>query len=95
MAKRRTKKDKIIAQLRREVTNRKQNAEVEYSLEGASKDDSKTSSGKTLKKIYSKTYDLGSLFSYDSRLIRSDLVKTSILSLIAFAIIIGLSIAWR
>lgn len=90
MARRRTRKDKIIAQLRRqvsptmgEVDSAADLVEVSYSPE--KKISKKKSSGQV-----KQTDDLVSLFSYDPALIRKDLLRTAIFSIIAFIVLIFL-----
>ncbi len=92
MARRRTKKDKIIAQLRRQVHQTspisKSYALTETSLpvEQISSRPS-TSMGKTPDTFLS-------LFSYDPTFIKKDLFRTAILTILAFSIEFGLYF-WR
>jgi hypothetical protein len=97
MAKRRTKKDKIIAQLRRQVKTKTKEAlskpavsAVEESavnrVETQQEKGMETSTGRQ------ESY---SLFSYDPALIRRDLLRTLLWASVAFGIEIGLYIIWR
>jgi hypothetical protein len=95
MAKRRTKKDKIIAQLRREVRTRVPTADLTTlkaeesdNLQVEAKQAKVTKSSSAAKESYS-------LFSYDPMLIRKDLLRTLVWASIAFLIEIGLYIMWR
>ncbi len=87
MAKRRTKKDKIIAQLRREVQTSSLDSESVYSYD---KSFSKKKTSKSQKISENKTTRLSKLFSYNPDLIRKDLVRTVFLSILALAIELGL-----
>lgn len=93
MAKRRTKKDKIIARLRRQAKIRKKSQELKKQRKAP-----KTGSAnlKKTKKRTAKEADVPSdLFSYNPKLIARDLKRTLFWSLIAFAIEIGLYLSLR
>lgn len=90
MAKRRTKKDKIIAKLRREVKSR-----AAPSPEKSTKKE-KVENSKIILEPQSflspKEVDYNSLFPYDYWLLKKDLAKTVVISIAFFAIIIGINI---
>ncbi|OGY18010.1 MAG: hypothetical protein A3F04_01930 [Candidatus Chisholmbacteria bacterium RIFCSPHIGHO2_12_FULL_49_9] len=90
MAGRRTKKDKIIAQLRRQVQHTEPPSEAEYSLPGVSQKVSPPLVSPSLPVSSGVSGDFLSLFSYDPAFIRKDLVRTSILTLLAFSTEFGL-----
>ncbi len=85
MAGRRTKKDKIIAALRRQVQHTEPPSEAEYSLPGVSQEVSPPLASSSLPVSAGVSGDFLSLFSYDPAFIRKDLVRTSILTLLAFS----------
>ena len=85
MKKRRTRKDKIIAQLRRKIIPPTQiGSETSFSYKESGQDKGKSLELKNLSDSLHKEEDFLSLFSYDPSLIQKDLVKTVILSIIAF-----------
>lgn len=92
MAKRRTKKDKIIAQLRREVQTNSLDSETVYSYDMSF---SKKKTSKSRKISESNATRLSKLFSYNPNLIRKDLVRTVFLSTLALAIELGLFLYLR
>lgn len=92
MAKRRTKKDKIIAQLRREVQTNSYDSESVYSFD---KSFSNKKTSKSQKFSENKSTRLSKLFSYDPNLIRKDLVRTVFLSILALMIELGLFLYLR
>ena len=94
MARRRTRKDKIIAQLRRQVDHQQTDEDIELSY--------KLSSDKTVQKkpqpttkINKASSDSSSLFSYNPKLIKKDLLRTAFLVIFAFFIEIGLFFFWK
>jgi hypothetical protein len=97
MTKRRTKKDKIIAQLRRQLkTNNKDTfprPDV-LAVEESVVDRVETQQEKDIES-YTARQESYSLFSYDSALIRKDLLRTLLWASVAFGIEIGLYIIWR
>jgi len=81
MAKRRTKKEKIIARLRHQIKSQKIKPRAEQKI-------------KTKEKVEYKSQKVEKdrqedIFGYDPRLVNKDLRKTALLSLIFTAIIIG------
>lgn len=89
MAKRRTRKDKIIAQLRRQVGNKTS------PTPGESESKQKAIQQKQIRSNEALRQDFVSLFSYDPTFIRKDLVRTVIWASVAFGIEIGLYLLWR
>ena len=86
MARRRTRKDKIIAQLRRQVSPSKEtdnsssnSEEITYNFEKIPQEIKSPDRSE-------ENEDKASLFSYDPSLIRKDLLKTAIFAAIAFSI---------
>lgn len=88
MAKRRTKKNKIIAQLRRQMVSKvKQETQETYQYRPAqAKHPFKVNP--TSMKQSRETFD--SLFAYDPKLIRKDLLRTVLFACLAFAIEFGI-----
>ncbi|MCH7951279.1 hypothetical protein IH980_00890 [Patescibacteria group bacterium] len=90
MAKWRTRKDKIIAQLRRQAREQSsKRTSASSRTRSSSRDQFLAQQRKTLRSDSSQT-DFLSLFSYDPRLIRKDLVRTAIWASMAFSVEIGL-----
>jgi len=85
MARRRTKKDKIIAQLRRQVQNSDQTSEATYSLSELPASPSSISSLPSSSMGKDQDTFL-SLFAYDPAFIQKDLLRTAALTFIAFTI---------
>lgn len=94
MAKRRTKKDKLIAQLRRQVNQQQyETPEDVFSYEPEMKKGKRKQ--KRIEELKKSNSAISSLFSYDPTLIRKDLLRTVVLSALAFAIEFGLYFIWR
>lgn len=94
MTRRRTKKDKIIAQLRRQVNNKASVVDLTTSVDEESSEDREKPRVK-VNKSPSLQKSSSSLFSYDPAFIRKDLIRTVILASIAFGIEIGLYITGK
>jgi hypothetical protein len=86
MSKRRTKKDKIIAQLRRQVTTPSESIQSDASAEEYKYTPEKILKKENLQIKKNQDYDSASLFSYDPSLIKADILRTVIFSAIAFSI---------
>ena len=84
--KRKTRQEKIILQLKRELA-RQEPQSSSASIEPEPRQGSKSPKLKPkAKKIIQEKKSNDSIFSYDPRLIRKDLLKTLILTLIAFSL---------
>lgn len=90
MAKRRTKKDKIIAQLRRQVHNKVPFSDSSVSVVEQISKNQPSPKIKINQESNSLKPGYSSLFSYDPAFIRKDLVRTLIWASLAFGIEIGL-----
>lgn len=93
MGKRRTRKDKIIAQLRRKVGKAGNPDSPETVNFSYPKPDQKIIKTKAKFSDAPVKYadDYATLFSYDPKLINKDLLKTSVISILFFALEFGLS----
>ncbi|MFC1711494.1 hypothetical protein ACFLZ1_02805 [Patescibacteria group bacterium] len=98
--KRRTKQQKIIAKLKRQIqeTQRREKSQTSFSQKTTTKKgQTKTSQLENINKIvnikktaYEISETKSSLFSYDPILIKKSLTKTLVLSLVFFALIFSL-----
>lgn len=95
MGKRRTKKDKIIAQLRRQVIQEQLGTKVNEVKLDDTEEKRVVKKKKILTSAAANISDLNSLFSYDPVLIKKDLLRTVVFAGFAFIIEFGLYILWR
>ena len=86
---RRTKKDKLIAQLRRQVQLGGSDPEPSYSLP-VSANKPRDFATPSLSVSTDTAGDFLSLFSYDPAFIKKDLIRTAILTVLAFFVEFGL-----
>lgn len=85
--KRRTKKEKIIAQLRRQLAWQEKNLREKQSTKSAAKKNIKTEKKEINNKLYNKQKTTV-ILAYDPQLIKKDILKTSLISVIFFILII-------
>lgn len=93
MARRRTRKDKTIARLRRLIED--QERPESEPLRVTSSPPPVDTSYETASRQSDTTEEVRSLFPYDLALLRKDLVRTGILSVLAFSIEVVLFLSLR
>ena len=90
--KRRTKQQKIIAKLRRELEKKKVEKVGKVDLPSKSKGKSRLKLKKEKKKV---PITKAQLFAYEPKLIKKDLIKTLLLSIIFIIIIVVIKLSFR